>query len=777
MAQNQNIVTKSPRGAYGNSAKSLTPSPAQQNLDAELAALETEAPAAANIPAQAVGSNLDAELAALEGNVAPSATPVTPQEQPIQMEAEPSFAQANLTRQGIANQAIDAFQRFKYAFTTSDKEAVKTLKDSGAYQDVRKNSEGDILIQRKGAKKYEKFDKSTFELVGDLLDQSRVAVEGAAELGGRVAGAVGGAITGAATGLGVGAVPGAAIGQAVGGGVAATAAQNATDLFAQYALGIERDGDRSRLAESATTFGLSTLFTGLGAKIAAKAASSTAKKEAFAVTKDFVQTKIDEAAEAIQEIKTAGIMKQGDEFFLDPAQTAGQIVPEFARGAKDLASDRSFQAFRLKQGKVLQDAYDTVAQSIGNSVGRPGRSQNFSLDVNDLKKFEGETIGKFREAALASSKGSPQVLPKFQEALSKASGSLGVPPGSSLGDYVKAAQASLPELPPSQAAAYAKTLHSFDSLVARNKGALPLGTIDKEYQNLTGQINRLMKSQNGRDLGGLFIDLKNGLRDDWTTAIGNNTSGATKSAYQEALGTYSATMTNIKDLGSLIKQDNVSLDALSQAIFKPGMKADQVKAVKTLAQSSDPQMWRDITGEYMNSLKAKHSSGDSIDWTKVQKSLGSLSSDVQKEILEGSGYTMKTFDALSKVDLAFKAGGGTNFDVQPSPKQKHLLVRAISAMMSPGSLLSEEQATSAINSLGTNRNLGTWLKEGGAKELLKQLPEGRQQTLFNKFISNYDPNAKSTISNVVKKGTKAADVAVRRGVVNSELFRNEGEGQ
>lgn len=760
MAQNQRPVTGTPTNPYGNSPKSLKPKVEEEDFDAELAMATAASAAAPRAPA-AEADPFEAELAAaLSAETAPPAVP--PGEEEVIVEEDPTFAQANLTPGGIKTQITDAYQRLRGAFTGTDREQLNDLKKQGVYQDVRQDDNGNVLIKRHGAKKYEKLDKKTVEILGDAIDGARVAFEAGTEMAGKIVGTVAGAAAGLPAG-GVGAIPGGVAGYAAGGAASALAAQQAGDAFAEYGLGIERDPSRSRGKEAATTAGLGMIFGGLGGTMARRAANSAAKREAFAITSDFVTKKADEAVQAINEVRNSGIkLDENGHFFLDPAQTAGDILPEFTETYKKLGSDPRVQAFRLQQGKTLSDAFDTVTRMIGNETGATtGKVANFALDAKNIRQFEGATVGKFRNAALENSKGAPQPMAKLGEKLGSVLEELGIGANEAMRiarpqnakSFGIAAQNAFPELTESQANYYGKTVADLQASMNRGKGTMSLKDIDTEYNLLTSKINSLMKSQNGKDLGYRLIELKNGLRDDWISAIGANTPPGQKAAYEQALAKYSGTMKSIENLKGVLKNETVSMDALADHLFKPGIgKGDQIKSVKSLYMDSDPQAWKEITSHYMNSVRNRFKDGDQVNWKGFRNEINKLPADVQEQLFEGSGITKPVIESLSKLGEAVNKAD-VNFT--PSTAQRGLIKRTIYLMANTMASAKLENAEGLLNGLGRDKAVGIWLKEGGAQQLLKEMPNSPGKKRFLKFMDMYDPNKQTKLTTAVRAGARA----------------------
>lgn len=745
------------KSPYGNNGQDLAKPSPNANLEQEMLAAMQAPSSGPAMPQGDQQAPAPAEQRTPSENEFLAAMGLSPDQAtqggPIQMAPEPTFAEANFTPQGISNQISDAYNRFRYAFTVTDREAVNDLKKSGAYADVKKSEDGDILIKRKGSSKYERFDKKTFELLNDFVDQTRIGTEMLAEAGGAVAGGV----TGALTSLGLGTVPGAALGAASAGVIA----QQANDAFAQHVLGIERDPTRSRLKEGALTATFSGVFGGVGAALARRSANVAARKSAMAMTEDVVRQNIDDAAEAVKTVQASGIKldNKTGKFFLDPQQLAGDQVPEFAETFKVISTDPRVRAMRTQQGKILTDAFDSITQMVGNTTGKAvGKVKNFAMSVDDLRKFEGSTIGQYRAQALANTKGVPQPVSNFASKLNEVAGQF-LGNVKNADDIAELAKNALPELSEKQAKSYLTTVDKLSKLMQKNGNALKLDVIDGEYKNLTNEINRLMKSSNGRDLGIKLIDLKNALRDDWIKAIGNNIPPEAMEKYTQAVGKYHTVMKGSEELGRILKNDNVPLDVLAETIFKGGLgKGDQVKAVKTLLNEADPNAWRDLTGQYMISLQNKFKTPDGINWNGFRKTFNNLSSDVRAELLEGTGVDSKLINALSDLGESVKK---VDVGFTPTTKQRGLIKRAVYLMANQMASAKIENAEGLINGLGKDKAVGIWLKEGGAMELLNSFggSDSRYKKVFKQFMDNYMPQ---TARQVIDGAAKAAPIATRR---------------
>lgn len=664
---------------------------------------------------------------------------------------------------------LDSFtDRLKLSFGTTDAQKRDFLRQKFGEANVKKVKDG--FIFRPDAKaKWRKVDSDTFSILNDVFaDNARTIYEAIIEGGirgvgaatGALAGAQSGALAGAGLGTAVAPGPGTALGGAggfiTGGGAGALGGFLASGPLAtagafregeamSQRLGIPEDPSRDITGETITAGAIGAVFPLVGGIMAKRKAQSEAAKRLTkdaTYTPEAVKREVEAAKRAVQELQEAGIYKEG-EFIFTPNQLRPDL-PEAKVAAREISSSPEWRKFMADQGDTIQRGYDAIVNRVANLSGsKLGLGKKFSSRIDELEEAEGTLIGKFRQGAELQSKGTPQKVDRFRQSVSDSLKSFGFEAKAPVRDPLTGAVSSVSIKAPTveqiieqtglsrgEATYLQAKLSRLGKLALSDAQGVPLKEIDAEYKALTKDINKFMKSPEKAQLAMELISIKNALRDDWVDAIGKNQPEGAKAAYQSSLERFSEIKDSLKALNSVIKQENVSKEALARQIFSKGRTGlDRIQATRALIQKDDPDLWKDIVGEYFSStMRAAQDGTGKVNWLKLSKDIEGLGPEALDEMFAGTG--LKPKDMQNFLNMA-KRVESTKFEALPVAGKMNLLKSGIRVMFSFfGKADAVEQA---ISSLGKDKAVAKFLNEGGLEELLKEL-EPKKAGRIRQFV-------------------------------------------
>jgi len=661
---------------------------------------------------------------------------------PLDQEAEEAAFEAQPFLQRVKTGVQESLARAKVSFGVTDDEklrAAQSIFPSAVLQG------GEIFRRSKSTGNLVPLDPDSIELIDDTLDFARDILEGVSETGLTAIGTAGGAV---ATG-GTGTLP-AAVAAGAGGAVAAL---QIGDFFQEAVLGIERDPERtSRKSEAAiaATFGgaFNMLGSALARRTATKLAGKAKLKKLAASTGDEAVNEVALAEEAIKTVQDSGLAKSvNGDILLTPNQI-NPSNPNVTAKAKDIADRPEFASFLAEQGKVLDDAYQTVAAAVGNAgTSKAGLGERFVRSVSDINKAEGRIIGQFRKEALKVAGDLPAPVQNFRQFIGETSQALGIVPGEKVN--VDLVLDNFPDLTETQAKILGKKFSSLTDLVAKNPDGLPLKVIDSEYKKLTTQINILMGGQAGKPLGYKLIQMKNALRDDWTQAIGEKLGPGSQEAYQSALGKFSKIRGASDKLNLLLKNEDISKEALSKKLFSGQTSLANIRNVKTVIQEGDPDLWKDLVFDYVSGLKNKHTNADtlSVNWQALSKDFDKLGEAGKKELFDGAEFSSDQFGAVIKLGRLTNLG---EVELKESMSNASFFKRVKNAIITLAPTFIGTRVANAselIGSFGKDKALAKFLSAGGLDEILKGVPAKKRIGLRNKLQPMID---------AIASGAKAA---------------------
>ena len=613
--------------------------------------------------------------------------------------------------------------RFKASFgvtETEQQQAIQSVfKDSNVFK-----SGDDWLIQKPNQKPFKLEGEGAADFLADIFaDNARTLVEMGVDIGITA----GGTAAGIATGGPVGGAVAFGAADALGG----VTAINVGDAI-QEALGIERDPSRSRVTENIIAGSLGAGFKAMGtgvSKILAKRASK--KAAAQALDENLIREEVDEVVESIIRVNDSGFVKEGDQIRLVPTQQAPSN-PELKIAAQELSTEREFREFISKQGKMISETYERAGQMLGNVSGpRRGITERFGEAVGDVDTAAGRLIGDFRKSAIDGAGQTPIEMPNMNNTLNKLIDDLDgledglgqaiFKPRQTKQEIAKLTDALVSDgLTDAQARAYLTQTRLMGKQMQKG---MSLTSLDAWYDRLGKQINRLGKSDTNSAMQWKLINLRKGLRDDWTKAIGDHVGGPAKPEYEKALKRFSEVRTSLNDLNSALKKEGISQEALVKHIFQaPGENLKRIKAVRTVIQKEDPELWRDMTGEFFVETLRKASDDfgratQKTNWKKVAKTWNDIGKEAQSEILSGSGMPRQDFRAL--LNVAQRSQNFTVKDFRHRPETTSVLKSMFLVLSNTLPTTKAQHMGSIVQSMGRDKALANYLAEDGLERMLK----------------------------------------------------------
>lgn len=688
---------KSPNSVRPSSLNSMDAAPAINTDDAMLLEGLDFTPAAAPI------SNESDE--ALLSGISGFDSTMAPQEEVMPAPEGP---------EGMIRQLREAPTRLRLSFGVTAKEKVDFLKNSMGANNVRTQGDDKIQFRYPGEKKWRAIDNDTFEMVNDLMDFGRDAFEVASETGAKLVG-----------------VP---LAGPVGGAAGSMIALNAGDGFAQDVIGIPRDPSRSAVAENAIAGGIGAVLP-FGASIMARRAA--AKKAAQSVTPNIVRELVSDAIKATEEIKASGL---GDIKLLPHQLDVAGSVPEVTQYAKSASTNDLFRNAINQQKQVLGEGWESIRKEIGN-VGTPkvGIHDKVATAISNIDKYEGALIGDFRDRALKASKGKFQPMNETSKILLGPGGSLqqvrslqkqfGVVNGERVREsevIQKLKDEMFPELKTSQVKTLVNTMESVAAKLEKRKakmGQMTLEEVDREYTKLTRMIGDTINTSGSKELGKRLIGLKDAVRTDWQNSIGTLLGGSELQAYKTSLDRFSSIKISIEALAKAIKSDNISKEALSDYLFQGNQSLDRVRNLKNIIFESDQDLWRDVTGNYLDKIQKTFKDPDtgSIDFVGLSKELGGKK-ELMGELADGIGLDAGDIDNFLKVGRMFQK---TEFPFQPKQEQITALRKLAMISFSPfiSTLAKANEARKMLEAMGNDKAVLKYLNAGGIEDLLKGVPK------------------------------------------------------
>lgn len=589
--------------------------------------------------------------------------PAETQAQDFPIEEPASVAGVNVD---IVQQLQDVPLRVAAA-VANDPASIKLTLENIVGKDNVKQTEGGFYYRQPGQKGFRKLDPGTFEIVNDIY--SDLYKEHLQTIGG-----VGGGITGAPLGP-AGIFAGGTLGVA-----GATAGLKA----AESKLGVVRpqEADQSTkaqlgraakftgeaLMEGATFAATEGIGNKLGVMWAARRAKIQGIKKLAEVSPvDRLQESVKANLETLQEMRQLGITRKIPGTNIEA--TANQLLPHTKNVqelADSLAGDVQFeQAQKIAAENFGQTALDLVEAAAGTTKGKlaavvrsgvPLEKTVKASDINGLfnqvRRAEGAVIAEFRNKVRATAKKSPLPATKSAEVISEIFNRLGVKQGPEGLEFPDAN--SMAQLLGTDST---KVLNGFKRDLTQladklNKGGL---TIDEllEFSQLVGNKNEAAGNFSGNyklAIGKLSSALRSDSREAMTMIL-DPEDAATYANKMQKFHSIAKSMTQLEDF----LRDDIGMNTFVKGLINKGKEGlPNLKAAKEFLVKENPDMYRNIVGEFMEELALKHRNSATVTGfnpTGMRKELAGLGREYLDELFPKKGK-MSADIVLRSFDLA-----------------------------------------------------------------------------------------------------------------------------
>jgi len=561
------------------------------------------------------------------------------QEQPLEMEEDQGPVR------NFANQFKDSLTRAKLSFAVTDKERSGLLNKILGEGNVERR-DGKFFIRDKKKDKFRELDPFTSDVINDVLDFSREAVEEVVALPFEAAGAASGLLAGPAA-------PAAAAGGVIAGRALSVPAQiKVADAVGEW-LGIERDPERSFAVESAVGTALNTAIPLAGSKLGNMLANRRSAKRVAKQAKHVQMRQNSHEFEQItNELKEAGLVQNipgTDTPFL-----IWQLHPDDPKAnvlRKHFEDTPVVQNMITKQGEAAQGVLRDMAEQVGDTAGKIDIDLSKEV-VNIAKKIrdaEGEQLGKFRLQAAANvgenTKAPP--MPEVTEGVVSLIDGLGITKN-------KAGKFALPKdikpllgnLGISDESQYRSIGNAVTQLANAGENGLSL----KDYKKLVTVIGDRVPTarKTGGPISQVYGKLASDLRTSWNEAVKDGLEDVPGAA--DAFDAARNKFTNILDTqGSLARSlnDELTGQAFVKKIITEGKTdKDAMKLARAMLQKDHPDVWRKLTGDIMVNIMDKvgrENKATGFNSKAFAKELKSYGKDFTREMFEGSGVDQKDF--------------------------------------------------------------------------------------------------------------------------------------
>jgi hypothetical protein len=721
------------------------PSSIDTQIDNPFEALNAEQSAAADAmetqpPVDAPAAPPTNPFADIAGDAAPAEPPMS-EFQTAQGETLPMETGEQGMMASAGEQLSEAFTRFRNAWTSTPKESRDLLKKSGKFDDVKIGKDDEIMVKRKGDKGYTKFDRDGIQVLGDLLDLTRIGAEAGLDTG----------LTAMGAALSIPTTGGAAAPALS--GASAMATLNIADQVAENLFGVERDPERSRTAENAIAFAAGATFNMLGASIGRRLARNKATRDAAISAVEKINSKITDAKEMIGIVEKTGMKLNPStgEMFLTPGQATQGAMPELTMVEKEFSKLPEYRNFVEQQGEVMKDAYEGMVERVARENGITKIPKDFQLSYKQMGEFFGKEIGRFREMAkegLKLKQPAPQTFQKMVD-MNDVFQSSGKQQATML-------QELYPALTDSQSKIVASTLNKVKGKF--KNGAIDIKDVDQLYTMLRTQIDNSANSAAGKPVADALIPIKNALRDDYAEMIGKVVPPDQKQAYGNFMKRYADFKSGEGELRNLLKTSALSRKALISKLFEGTNSLSLAKSVKTVMDETDPAFFKQLAGEYFMKLKNDAVDPDNIgkvNWRAMARKFGAnektgLGKEMQDMLLDGAGLKREEFNALMNIGQMIQ-GTSFKFAVEKPPEKLGWAKTLWNLVMTRGAAQSSAGAT-ILESMAFKDGTPfmTYMKDGGFEKFVKAFPNYSPSKIANAraFVDNWTPP-------VVKTGARA----------------------
>lgn len=582
----------------------------------------------------------------------------------------------------IMQQLKDAPERIAANIAGSPEAVRLTLENRLGKENVRVRR-GEVFFKKTGDKAFRKLDPGTFEVVNDLF--SDFYKETLQTLGG-----AGGALVGA-TGVNPFSV---AAGTAVG----VAAATTATDAYGEQRLGVVRPkgdflnqkagviGDLARgaerageaLAEGAQYAMLDGVFKGLASKFAGRRARLDGLKQLAEVSPmDRLQEGVRQNLDTLADLKNLGLTQKIAGTNIEvPAHQLLPHLREVSKVAESVAAEKSFQQAQKEAAENFgRVSLDLAEEAMGLSVGRlrsavktgtPSTKEIASADINGLfnsvRQAEGKLIGEFRDKAKAIARKNPLPTPKTAEAIRDSFSRLGVQMRD--GNLIFPKDDALAQVLGTDSKAFIGGLKADLNMLNKKltKGGLNL-------DELLGQSQIIgAKNDGARRIGGpykaIIGKLSSAIRSDSRDAMSLVLSPEDAIEYGAKMKRFSSISKSMEQLDSYLR-DDIGMNTFAKGLVSRGKEGlPNLRAAKEFLLQEDPQMYKNLIGEYMEELALKHRKPGStagFDPAAMRKDLVGLGSEYLDELMPKNGkidkgIVLRSFDLADQLERSIIRG-------------------------------------------------------------------------------------------------------------------------
>ena len=685
---------------------------------------------------------------------------------PIEEPSIPVEPRAEDTLQDFKNQFKDSLTRTKLSFAVTDKERSGLLTKIFGEGNVERQ-DGEFLVRDKSTGKFRRIDQSGFELINDVLDFSREAVEEAValpfEAGGALAGGLAAGPAGVAVGIGAGRA-------------ASTPAQiKVADAIGEF-LGIERDPERSFALEAAVGTALNTAVPLAGAKLTSMLANRKAAKEAAKEAKTVVLRKSSQEFETItNELKDAGLVQNIPG--TDTPIVLWQLHPD-APGAlimrKEFQDNPQVLNMLTKQGEAANTVLRDMAEQVGDVSGKIDLdlAKEITGIAKKLRSAEGEQLGKFRLQAKSNLGPNTKlpVTPEVSEGINSLAQGLGLGRNEA-GKLVM--PKDIDSLLGSMGITKKEDFRSIANAVIQlgNEGAEGLSL--NQYERLVKVVGDRVPGARkiGGPVSGIYGKLASDLRNSWNESVKSGLEKVPGAAeeFDKVRNKFTDILDTQNSLARSLNDELTSQAFVRKIILEGKTDKEAMKLARNMLQKDHPDAWRKLTGNIMANLMDKftvENKATGFNSKGFLKELNSYGKEFTDQLFEGSGVKKEDFVKMLNFTKRLER---TDISVMSRDTQNEI-IQNVGLFASKSPTLHFRAAMNLLR-IGRNKNTDVLkrLQQEGIDKFLNRVPKserGRVRTLFSNMVAFGRAN-----------GLMSATTRVElRGGITEEI-QNKKEGQ
>jgi len=637
------------------------------------------------------------------------------------------------------------------SFTKAPDELAQVARESGQFEDVWISESGEVMVKRPGG---EPEDFSRW-LIG-AADLMKMGIE----FGIRGKSAALGAAAGTTVAPGAGTAAGAVAGWTAAGVPAALLSENIADLIGEKILGIERGEDRNFAKEQAVTAGLAVGFgaigaaVGRGARAAGQKIRDTASNYRQAV-RDVVRETVEDDQTVNRLLRQHGIETFDDGRVLmvrtDPSMAAGG-VPEVRAVFGDMTRFPEMRQFLAEDAAARIEAFRVLTHGARLASGDKARlGTDMVLDMQMIRKAEGQAIAGMRSHLTQEAAGIPQLMPQTTTQFQLLSDMIPASAESSPGRAIKEMITNY-GMKPAEARQILDLHKQLARSMKRNKGAMSIDNAIEAYTELGrpgGFLDRGMRAPGGsqtRAVAESLKDMRDALRDDIADSMTNVLGPDAAEIYGSSMVRYREIMQSTRELTSSMLNENISSQNFINSITKGPKAYQNFKAIKTIVQESSPEQYDRLVSSYFDGLLNKNMTSmgraggkrladgmPEVDFVRMSREWFDTDPRIQAELLENIGLKPEHFNAFLRGAMKRQ---GTAIDAMPD-EMKTELARNLSVFGVGHSIARKAQAvrftTRILESVGnwtglgggapSRNNLMKWIaNDGGVEQIIDATP-------------------------------------------------------